>query len=776
VNGVNIGRGGGNIATNTANGNAALISNTTGADNTASGYQALFSNTIGGYNTAYGVQALYNNTIGLYNTASGYQALFSNTTGSTNTGNGIQALYYNTTGAGNTANGVQALYNNTTGLYNTANGVQALYYNTTGLYNIGIGSQAGSANTTGSNNIFLGYNSTGESATESNRTWIGNTDTTSTWVGGNLLLGTRTNATSDKLQVTGSAKITGQLTLGSTITNGTYTYTLPSATGTLALTSDIHSAVTLSAIGSTPNANAATLTGQVLNLEPASASFGGVVTTGTQTFAGDKTLTGSLYGIGLSMTGTSGDIIGSVATSGKAIRGTATTGFGVYASATTGTAIYGESTGTGGAGINGTAGNGIGGYFLNNATGFATLYVTNNGSGNLANFSNSAGTKFTINNAGNLGNGTYTYTLPSATGTLALTSDLSAYLPLTGGTLTGSLTGTSATFSGNLKADLPQYTSGTNRIAAYNNTSARLEYYEAAQAEVAMGGPFLKLTGGTLTGALSGTSATFTGRIGTSLSSSGANFANSSLYVNNTANTKGAIFGYNDSADNFYFTALEYGVAYKPLLFNTSAATFSGIAVAQLFSGENSTSSSPVIQAWNKATSGDNKFIEFYVDGGGGTLRGSIDFNRASTLTRYNTTSDANLKNLIGDSNKQKSIDILNSTKIREFSWKADETNKPQIGVIAQELYETYKGAVSVGSDSELFDTEEYKNWQVDKTAFTFHLIAGWQKHEEIINDLKAQIEELKALIKPIEPIVPEVTPQTEPKSEPIIPTDNNLE
>ena len=47
--------------------------------------------------------------------------------------------------------------------------------------------------------------------------------------------------------------------------------------------------ITLSAIGSTPNANAATLTGSVLNLEPASASFGGVVTTGTQTFAGAKT-------------------------------------------------------------------------------------------------------------------------------------------------------------------------------------------------------------------------------------------------------------------------------------------------------------------------------------------------------------------------------------------------------------------------------------------------------------------------------------------------------
>jgi len=45
-----------------------------------------------------------------------------------------------------------------------------------------------------------------------------------------------------------------------------------------------------------------------------------------------------------------------------------------------------------------------------------------------------------------------TYTFPNADGTLALTSNLSAYLPLAGGTLTGALIGTSALFSGNLEA------------------------------------------------------------------------------------------------------------------------------------------------------------------------------------------------------------------------------------------------------------------------------------------------------------------------------------
>jgi hypothetical protein len=51
---------------------------------------------------------------------------------------------------------------------------------------------------------------------------------------------------------------------------------------------------TLAAIGSTPNANGATISGSTLNLEPASANFGGIVTTGTQVFAGAKTFNSDL--------------------------------------------------------------------------------------------------------------------------------------------------------------------------------------------------------------------------------------------------------------------------------------------------------------------------------------------------------------------------------------------------------------------------------------------------------------------------------------------------
>jgi hypothetical protein len=165
-----------------------------------------------------------------------------------------------------------------------------------------------------------------------------------------------------------------------------------------------------------------------------------------------------------------------------------------------------------------------------------------------------------------------------------------------------------------------------------------------------------------------------------------------------------------------------------------------GTSTAGLFLTSDGTSN--VINVWANSGGGNNPFIGFLTDGG--TQRGNIDFNRGAGQVRYNTTSDANLKNIIGDSDKQKSVDILYSTKIREYSWKDDETNKPQIGVIAQELYETFKGAVSEGSKQELFGSEDYKQWSVDKTAFTFHLIAGWQEHERLIQELTARLEILE--------------------------------
>ena len=152
INGLTVGKGAGNIATNTAAGSNALLNNTTGPDNVAVGADALYSNTDTGYHTAIGYQALYSNIVGWNSTAVGRHALYSNTNGSANVAVGHRALYSNTTANFNTAVGVQALYLNTTGTLNAAFGFNALYANTTGNNNTAIGRGAMELNTTGSNN------------------------------------------------------------------------------------------------------------------------------------------------------------------------------------------------------------------------------------------------------------------------------------------------------------------------------------------------------------------------------------------------------------------------------------------------------------------------------------------------------------------------------------------------------------------------------------------------------------------------------------------------
>jgi predicted heme/steroid binding protein len=92
--------------------------------------------------------------------------------------------------------------------------------------------------------------------------------------------------------VSGATSNASNLTLGitSATTPGASTdrYLTVDNTGKVVL-STVSGVTSLGAIGASPNANGASITSGVLNLQPASASFGGVVTTGTQTIAGQKT-------------------------------------------------------------------------------------------------------------------------------------------------------------------------------------------------------------------------------------------------------------------------------------------------------------------------------------------------------------------------------------------------------------------------------------------------------------------------------------------------------
>ena len=160
VNGASVGIGAGNITSNTAMGDLALSSNTTGTFNSAFGSQSMLSNTGGRYNSAYGHQSLQNNTTGQYNTAVGLGSLFNNTSALYNTASGFQALLFTTTGGENSAYGRGSLRNNTTG-----------------IQNVGFGAFSYLLNATDSNCIVIGYNVTGAG---SNTVTLGNTSITTT--------------------------------------------------------------------------------------------------------------------------------------------------------------------------------------------------------------------------------------------------------------------------------------------------------------------------------------------------------------------------------------------------------------------------------------------------------------------------------------------------------------------------------------------------------------------------------------------------------------------
>ena len=173
-------------------------------------------------------------------------------------------------------------------------------------------------------------------------------------------------------------------------------------------------------------------TTHTFNLPDASASNRGAVTTGTQTFAGYKIFNGTI--------GANVDIQ-------LATQGTALNTFIKNINATGQTSI------------------GSNGFGFNNAN---NIYFSGSSKG---------GGIIAFNNTGN-----QTYTLQNASGTLAFTSDLNSYLPLTGGTLTGTLGGTAATFSGTITAQssagsgLRMYgSSGTNQWDIYlNSTNLRI--------------------------------------------------------------------------------------------------------------------------------------------------------------------------------------------------------------------------------------------------------------------------------------------------------------
>jgi hypothetical protein len=186
---------------NTAEGQNALLSLTSGMYNTAVGLFSLLSNQEGQFNTGLGAGTLLANT-GQQNTATGAGALLTNTTGVKNTANGTFALFGNIDGNSNTASGVGALFNNSSGFDNTANGYNALLSNTTAGDNTAVGTTALFSNTTGEFNTAVGAQSLRDNVIGDSNTAIGDSAGFNITGSGNVCIGAGVNGFAGESNIT----------------------------------------------------------------------------------------------------------------------------------------------------------------------------------------------------------------------------------------------------------------------------------------------------------------------------------------------------------------------------------------------------------------------------------------------------------------------------------------------------------------------------------------------------------------------------------------------
>ncbi len=136
--------------------------------------------------------------------------------------------------------------------------------------------------------------------------------------------------------------------------------------------------------------------------------------------------------------------------------------------------------------------------------------------------------------------------------------------------------------------------------------------------------------------------------------------------------------------------------------------------------------------AWNSATTGNNGFIEFGTEGGY-SARGSITYNRGAGLTVYNTTSDYRIKTDISEFN---ALNII--TKLKPKQYKVIDATNKSIGFIAHELQEFFPQAVSGEKDGKRMQ-------QVDYSQLTGLLTKGVQEVDTKIVNLEKEIISLKA-------------------------------
>jgi hypothetical protein len=720
VNSVKVGEGGGSISGNTILGTGSLNANTTGQQNTAIGYATLNLNTSGYDNTSIGYGSLNLNTTGFNNTALGSRSLFSNTTGNSNTAVGYISLTNNTTGTFNTAIGYASLANNngsrniaigyaasqlnTTGSNNTSIGFESLYINTAGEFNVAIGNYALRNNSNGQN-VAIGYQTLQANTAGASNTAIGyqsmyqNTTGTQNVA---LGLGTLGNNTSGG----------GNIAIGAStlISNTTSSYNTGIGYNALLLTTGGNNI----AIGFESGKSITTGTNNTI--------IGNFA--GTSAMANNIVLADGAGNVRYQWNGTN-NVFGNPISGTSAVFSGSVNGATFYSATGIFLSTSGQSSSGGG-------------------------YATINGGNNYLDFRPANGGIFIFQFPYSTAR---TFTLPDATGTLALTSNLSAYLPLTGGTLTGALSGTSASFSSTVTAvGYSRFWNGTTGllVGAFSAGAGYGAIYSTGVtpsstnfAIVSNGAStYLNATndaGMTIDNGSKGIFLVSSGNVGIGTSSPTNTGGYATLTIGGNSTTKGQLtfnssttpigYLYNDA------TNMNIG-SENALIFATNSTAVERMRITSggvLCVGTTSGFTSGLV-----CSDGGTSYVPFAAKVGTTSNATQIFFSNpngavgsittSGSLTSYNVTSDYRLKQDLKDFN---ALDLVSAIKTYDYEWKSDKTR--MYGVIAHELQEVLPYVVQGEKDAEMMQS-------VDYSKIVPILVKAIQEQQ-------AQIEELKQIV-----------------------------
>lgn len=448
VNSMTVGKGGNAVATNTVVGyQAGNVLNSSSSYNVFLGYQSGLYNTSGTDNIFLGWGRTLNTT-GSNNVFLGSGAGLSNQTGVKNIFIGSYAGQ-SATGSTNLGIGYTSLGNLVTGTNNIGLGENAGRYISGGASNtitnnsIFIGVSTNALANSQTNQIVIGYNETGLG---SNTTILGNSSTVTTAVRGRLLLGSTFDDGSNQLQVTGSSKFTGNITTTADIIHA----------------GDILN-TTGNAGGNTLSGGSAYNTGGNIRVYPSTnSSFPSAIQ-----FYTSSSYVAQFFSTGNLSVGSTSDIASAILQVTSTTKGflpprMTTTQRDAIATPATGLQVYNTTTNTNDF-YNGSAwASGASGSYVTSVTGTSPIV-------------SSGGTTpaISIPVATTSVNGYLSSTDWTTFNNKASTASLANYLPLAGGTLTGALNGTSATFSSSVTATQGFFNGiATNGTPSSQGTSA----------------------------------------------------------------------------------------------------------------------------------------------------------------------------------------------------------------------------------------------------------------------------------------------------------------